>query len=125
MRKIKLQSNELGEIDAVLLEEKNPVTAQKIWDALPFTVQLNSWGDELYGSIPVKIATENSQEECEVGDIAYWVEGSGFCILFGATPVSTSNKPKLISPGNVFAKIIGDVAIFKKLGSLTVTVLKA
>lgn len=52
------------------------------------TVSLGSWGDELYGTIPVKIAPENSQEECEIGDIAYWLDGSGFCILYGKTPVS-------------------------------------
>lgn len=125
MRKIKLISDETGEIEALLMEEKNPKTVQKIWDALPFTIRLNSWGDELYGTIPVKISPENSQEECEIGDIAYWLEGSGFCILFGKTPVSTSDKPRLISPGNVFAKIIGDASIFKKYSSLTLKVDKA
>lgn len=122
MKKIKLISDKFGEIEAELLVEKNPITAQKIWDALPFTVSLSSWGDELYGNIPVKIPRENSQEECEVGDIAYWLEGSGFCILYGRTPVSTSEKPRLISPGNVFAKIISDATIFKKCNSLTLTV---
>jgi len=122
MRKIKLVSNKLGEVQAELLDEKNPITAQKIWDALPLTVSLSSWGDELYGNIPVKIAAENSQEECETGDLAYWLEGSGFCILFGRTPVSTSDKPRLISPGNVFAKIIGDASVFKNINSLTITI---
>ncbi len=125
MRKIKLISEKFGEIEATLLEEKNPKTSQKIWDSLPFTVRLSSWGDELYGTIPVKISSENTQEECEIGDIAYWLQGSGFCILYGETPVSTSNKPRLISPGNVFAKIIGDTSIFKKFTSLTITVDKA
>jgi len=122
MRKIKLTSNKLAEIQAELLEHKNPITAQKIWDALPITVNLSTWGDELYGTIPVKIAPENSQEECEIGDIAYWLDGSGFCILYGKTPVSTSDKPRLISPGNVFARIIGDASVFKKVSSLTITI---
>jgi len=125
MRNIKLISDKLGVIEALLLEEKNPKTVQKIWDALPFTVRLSSWGDELYGTIPIKISPENDQEECEIGDIAYWLEGSGFCILYGKTPVSTSEKPRLISPGNVFAKIIGDATVFKKFSSLTITVDKA
>lgn len=115
-------SGKLGEVQAELLDAKNPITAQKIWDVLPVTLKLSSWGDELYGNIPVNIAPENSQEECEVGDLAYWLEGSGFCILFGLTPVSTSNKPRLISPGNVFARIIGDATVFKNINSLTVTV---
>lgn len=122
MRRLKLVSGKIGEVQAELLDAKNPITAQKIWETLPFTLKLSSWGDELYGNIPVNIAPENSQEECEVGDLAYWLEGSGFCILFGLTPVSTSNKPRLISPGNVFARIIGDATVFKNINSLTVTV---
>lgn len=122
MRKIKLTSNKLAEIQAELLDHKNSITVQKIWDALPITVNLSTWGDELYGTIPVKIASENSQEECEKGDIAYWLDGSGFCILYGKTPVSTSDKPRLISPGNVFARIIGDASVFKKVNSLTITI---
>jgi len=122
MRKIKLTSNKLAEIQAELLDDKNPKTAQKIWDALPITVNLSTWGDELYGTIPVKIAPENSQEECEIGDIAYWLDGSGFCILYGKTPVSTSDKPRLISPGNVFARIIGDATVFKNVSSLIITI---
>lgn len=124
MRKIKLTSNKLAEMQAELLDSKNPITAQKIWDALPITINLSTWGDELYGKIPVKIAPENSQEECEIGDIAYWLDGSGFCILYGQTPVSTSDKPRLISPGNVFARIIGDASVFKKVNSLTITIYK-
>lgn len=122
MRKIKLTSNKLAEIQAELRDDKNPKTAQKIWDALPITVNLSTWGDELYGTIPVKIAPENSQEECEIGDIAYWLDGSGFCILYGKTPVSTSDKPRLISPGNVFARIIGDATVFKNVSSLIITI---
>lgn len=122
MKKIKLISEKIGEIEAVLLEDRNPNTVHKIWEALPFTVSLRSWGDELYGNIPVKVSRENSQEECEIGDIAYWLEGSGFCILYGKTPVSTSDKPRLISPGIVFAKIIGDPSIFKKYDSITLKV---
>ena len=125
MRKIKLTSNKLTDIYAELLDDKNPLTAQKIWDALPITVSLSTWGDELYGNIPLKIAPENSQEECEIGDIAYWLEGSGFCILYGRTPVSTSDKPRLISPGNVFARIIGNASVFKSVSSLTLTIDKA
>jgi hypothetical protein len=122
MRKIKLVSNKLPEIQAELLDDKNPITAQAIWDALPITVNLSTWGHELYGNIPVDIAPENSQEECEIGDIAYWLQGSCFCILYGLTPASTSNKPRLISAGNVFARIIGDASVFKKVDSLIITI---
>ncbi len=122
MKTLLLKAKEIGEIKATLLTEKNPNTCTKIWESLPLKVDLSTWGEELYGTIPVEIKAENTQEECEVGDIAYWLQGSGFCILYGRTPVSTSNRPRLISPGNVFAKIDGDVEIFKELNGLNLTI---
>ena len=75
-------------------------------------LHLSRWGEELYGDIPVSIDPENTQVECEVGDIGYWISGSGFCIFFGRTPVSTSDKPKAASDINVFAHIEGDAKFF-------------
>jgi len=80
---------------------------------------LARWGEELYGPIPVKLEEENSQVECEIGDIGYWPSGTGFCIFFGRTPVSTSDKPKAASPVNIFAKIEGDISVFKQFSSFS------
>jgi hypothetical protein len=101
-----------------LLTDTAPNTCTKFWEALPLRVNLSTWGDELYDTISVDINAENPREEFEVGDIAYWLQGSGFCILYGRTPASTSNKPRLISPGNHLAKIEGDISIFKGLNGL-------
>ena len=122
MQTIILKAKEIGEIEAKLLIDTAPRTCAKFWEALPLKVNLSTWGDELYGTIPVDIDAENPREEFEVGDIAYWLQGSGFCILYGRTPASTSAKPRLISPGNHFAKIEGDVSIFKNLNGLTLTI---
>lgn len=118
MKTILLKAKEIGEIKAKLLTDTAPNTCTKFWEALPLKVNLSTWGDELYGTIPVDIDAENPREEFEVGDIAYWLQGSGFCILYGRTPASTSEKPRLISPGNYFAKIEGDISIFKGLSGL-------
>jgi hypothetical protein len=122
MKTIILKAKEIGEIKAKLLTDTAPDTCAKFWEALPLEVNLSTWGDELYGTIPVAIDAENPREEFEVGDIAYWLQGSGFCILYGRTPASTSAKPRLISPGNHFARIEGDVSIFKGLKGLALTI---
>jgi hypothetical protein len=122
LKTIILKAQEIGEIKAILLTDKAPNTCAKFWEALPLKVNLSAWGDELYGTIPVDIEAENPREEFEVGDIAYWLQGSGFCILYGRTPVSTSDKPRLISPGNYLAKIEGDVSVFKTLEGLELTI---
>ena len=122
MQTILLKAKEIGEIKATLATDAAPRTCAAFWEALPLKVQLSTWGDELYGTIPVDIAPENPREEFEVGDIAYWLQGSGFCILYGRTPASTGDKPRLISPGNHLAKIAGDVSVFKGLRGLTLTI---
>ena len=118
MKYIIIENEKIGQVKANLLLDKNPETCKAIWENLPLELNLSRWGEELYGSIPVKIEEENSQLECEIGDIGYWMQGSGFCIFWGPTPASSSEKPVAASPVNIFAKIDGDVkAIFNQFSS--------
>jgi len=112
-----IENEKIGQIKAKLLTDKNPETCKAIWENLPFELNLSKWGEELYGEIPVSIDEENSQVDCEVGDIGYWPDGKGFCIFFGPTPVSKDDKPKAASPVNIFAKIKGDAKIFNQFSS--------
>ena len=90
-------------------ELNNSVTAQKIWDALPFEGSANTWGDEIYFEIPVVIAKESdARVDVEVGELGYWPVGHAFCIFFGPTPVSSGVKPRAASPVNIFGQIIGN-----------------
>lgn len=116
-KKIKIFTERTGYVSAEVSFEKNPRTAEAIYTALPITGRANRWGDEIYFSIPVSIDQENAEEEVEVGDLAYWPPGNGFCIFFGRTPASTRDKPKAASPVNVFGNIIGDATIFRKTRS--------
>jgi len=119
-----IENEKIGQIKAKLLTDKNPETCKRIWENLPFELNLSRWGEELYGEIPVSIELENSQVDCEVGDIGYWPDGKGFCIFFGPTPASKDDKPKAASPVNIFAKIGGDVKIFNQFTSFNGTVSK-
>jgi len=92
-------------------------TAQKIWDILPIEGRVNTWGDEIYFSIPVKVGLENAKAVVSEGDLGYWPPGSAFCIFFGLTPASQGDEIRPASPVNVFGKIIGDSKVFKKVSS--------
>ncbi len=97
---------------------KDSPTAAKIWDALPIKGSANTWGDEIYFSIPVRASAEpDSDDAVSVGDIAYWPPGSAFCIFFGMTPASSGGVIRAASLVNVFAKIEGDPLVFKKVKS--------
>jgi hypothetical protein len=110
----KIISERIGNVTAEINSD-NPITAQLVLDALPIEATANRWGDEIYFSTPVKTKEENGREEVEVGSVAYWPPGKAVCIFFGPTPVSTGNKPRAASAVNVFAKITGDSAVFKKV----------
>ena len=114
-----IENKKIGQIRIKLLREKNPETCAAIWDKLPFELNLARWGEELYGEIPVSLGRENSQVDCEVGDVGYWPDGNGFCIFFGPTPASKDEKPRAASPVNIFGRIEGDSKIFRQFSSFT------
>jgi len=100
-------------------ELKESATARAIWDALPLSIPAQTWGDEIYFSIPVKIQLEAPRETVDTGDLGYWPPGSAFCIFFGPTPASQGDEIRPASPVNVFGHIVGDPVAFKKVRSGT------
>lgn len=93
-------------------------TADKILEALPYEGSANVWGDEIYFDIPLSIGQEpDAKADVEIGDLAYWPAGPAFCIFFGPTPVSSSDKPRAYSPVNIFGKVLGDAKQFKAVSN--------
>ncbi|HKV46235.1 MAG TPA: cyclophilin-like fold protein [bacterium] len=88
-------------------------TAEAIWQALPIEGRGNTWGDEIYFSIPVTCDPESPREVVEMGDLGYWPPGSAFCIFFGPTPASGGSEIRPASPVNVFGRVVGDPTAFK------------
>ena len=117
MKKLKITSQKIGAVEAELLEDKSPKTVKAIWEALPFETRANTWGDEIYFSIPVRLGEENAQETVDLGDVGYWPPGQSFCIFFGPTPISRGDEIRPADPVNVFGKVKGDPKIFKKVKS--------
>jgi hypothetical protein len=84
-------------------------TAQEVWEALPFETSFNTWGDEIYFSIPVEMDLESdAQEVVQSGDLGYWPSGNAFCIFFGPTPMSDEGEIRPASAVNVIGKVISD-----------------
>ncbi len=111
MRRIRIRS---GDVEAIA-ELKDTKTADAIWEALPLSASGNTWGDEIYFSIPVKLAEEDAQATVSLGDLGYWPPGQAFCIFFGPTPVSTGQEIRPASPVNIFGRLTGDPTVFKRV----------
>ena len=92
-------------------------TASLIWDALPIEAKVNTWGDEIYFSIPVKAELDDPREVVEKGDLGYWPQGPAFCIFFGPTPISKGEEIRPASGVNLVGHLLGDSQEFKKVSS--------
>ncbi len=102
--------------DVVAYAELNDSnTAAAIAAALPLEGRANTWGDEIYFSIPVDCEPENGREVVDLGDLGYWPPGTAFCIFFGRTPASRGDEIRPASPVNVFGKVEGDPTVFKSV----------
>ena len=80
-------------------------TADAIWEALPFTVPANIWGDEIYFTIPVGLEQDQARATVQLGEIGYWPPGQAFCIFFGRTPASSGNEIRAASVVNPLGKL--------------------
>lgn len=94
---------------ADLLEAEAPKTAAAIWENLPidgFLNHANFSGEEAtfpcYGMMWEK---ENQLYDTQHGDLGYFVQGPAICVYYGTM--------KVISPGNVFARIVTNLDAIK------------
>lgn len=112
--RIRITTESTGPVEAEVNDE-NPVTAKAILEALPLRGRANTWGEEIYFTIPVEGDIENPKVVVELGDLAFWPPGNAFCIFFGRTPASRGNEIRSASEVNVFGRIIGDSKVFKRV----------
>jgi hypothetical protein len=115
-RKIRISA---GHVSAEAALNDSP-TATKIWEALPLEARGNTWGDEIYFSIPVDAKEEkDARDIVAVGELGYWPPGTAFCIFFGRTPASTDSRPRAASNVNIVGTVTGDATVFKAVSSGT------
>ena len=95
---------------SVLLElddSDSPNTVHDFVEKLPFTVDLNVWGDEIYTSeSPISQPEENAKTPVQLNDVVYWPTGKAICLFFGPTPIGNPGEITPASPVNILGKII-------------------
>lgn len=95
-----------GEVTADL---RDTPTVKKLLAALPSESRANTWGEEVYFSVPVNAALEaDGRQIVDAGTVCFWVEGSSLALPFGPTPISKGDECRLASKCNVLGQIEGD-----------------
>jgi len=81
----------------------NSETSKAIQKLNDFKAKINTWGEEIYFKTPLKTANldPNSRDVINLGEVAYWVEGSSIAIGFGPTPASLRNEIRLVTKVNI------------------------
>lgn len=86
-------------------------TAERIWAMLPLHSTAETWGAAIHFEIPLETGRERTARlNVSAGDICYWTEDDRILIGFGPTPISRPGEIRLMSPCNVWAQAIDDVA---------------
>jgi uncharacterized protein len=89
-------------------KSRNTKTANKIIKMLPIKSSINTWGDEIYFEIK-KSSIElekDSKDVFNLGEIAFWTQGSSVAIGFGPTPASKGSEIRLVTKCNTWADAI-------------------
>ena len=100
MKKLLLEINK----KTLTLLLNNSATASIIYEAVPITSLVNTWGEEIYFNTKLTIKKEvDAKAVVDFGDIAFWTEGSSIAIGYGKTPISNKDEIRLASPCNIWA----------------------
>ena len=95
-----------GEVFGTL---NDSATARAVLDALPHTSDANTWGKEVYFSLPVAASLEpDAADVVDPGTICYWVQGRSLALPFGPTPVSRGKECRLVTAVNILGKLDGN-----------------
>lgn len=96
----------------------NTATSRAIWDACPIKSITNTWGNEIYFETNIKvIKDETAKDIVNLGEIAFWVEGSSIAIAFGATPISKAEEIRLVTKANIIGNTSSDLSILSMVNS--------
>ena len=114
MKKIKIKFSN----NFIIVELNNTDTAKKIYNSCPIRSITNIWGNEIYFETAIKVTKDKTAKDIiNLGEIAYWVEGSSIAIGFGATPISKADEIRLVTKANIIGKTKSNLSLLGMVNS--------
>jgi len=102
----------------VFAELAETPTAEKLWEALPFKTQAETWGGEVYFPVPVSATLEaDAKQVVSPGTVCFWTQGSCLALPFGPTPIAEGKECRLADPCNILGKLEGDPTVLRRVRS--------
>lgn len=102
-----------GELTAQL--DDTP-TARALLKAVPCKASANTWGEEVYFSVPVQAKLEaDARQVVDPGTVCFWVQGQSLALPYGPTPVSEGQECRLVTKVNVLGRIEGDARALARI----------
>ena len=93
-------------------------TARALWQCLPLESTAQTWGEEVYFSVPVEADLEpDARQTVGRGDVCFWTEGGALALPYGRTPLSTGSTPVLVSPCNHLGKLEDEPGVLATLSA--------
>ena len=121
MRKVILKCKETK----LVLDLRETLTADIIYNALPLKSKVQKWGDEIYFETGLSIELESDAKSIvNIGEIAFWNSGSAIAIGYGKTPISKGNEIRLISPCNIWADCKFDKSYIENIKENEIVILE-
>lgn len=106
-QEINLKVSDSSIIRIELDDSFSPNTVEEFLRKLPFSVNLNLWGEEIYTSeSPIDQNEENSISLVNLNDVAYWPTGKAICLFYGPTPIGNVGEITPASPVNKIGRIL-------------------
>ena len=114
LKKVKIEFLE----QSIEVKLDDTTTSRAIWDACPIKSITNTWGNEIYFETNIKvIKDETAKDIVNLGEIAFWVEGSSIAIGFGPTPISKAEEIRLVTKANIIGNTSSDLSILSMVNS--------
>jgi len=103
---------------SIEVELDDTYTSRKIWDSCPIKSITNIWGNEVYFKTDIEVIKDKTAKDViNLGEIAFWVEGSSIAIGFGSTPISILDEIRLVTKANIIGKTTADLSLLSMVNS--------
>tara|TARA_B100001996_G_C18328310_1_gene465324 strand:+ start:191 stop:565 length:375 start_codon:yes stop_codon:yes gene_type:complete len=103
---------------SIEVELDDTYTSRKIWDSCPIKSITNIWGNEVYFKTDIEVTKDKTAKDViNLGEIAFWVEGSSIAIGFGPTPISILDEIRLVTKANIIGKTTADLSLLSMVNS--------